>query len=61
VNALSWQILETQNLGCYITPPRGDARAAKVVSDELDVPKVNGFAEGESTTCQTFMVGGDGD
>jgi hypothetical protein len=32
-----------------LLPPWGEAQAAKVVGDELKVPKVNGFAEGEST------------
>jgi hypothetical protein len=32
-----------------LLPPGGEAQASKVVGDELKVPKVNGFAEGEST------------
>jgi hypothetical protein len=39
----------------------GEAQTAEVVSDELKVPKANGHAEGESTTCQTFTVSSDGD
>jgi hypothetical protein len=40
-------------LGERIRPP-------KAVSDELEVPKPNGFTEGEATACQTFIIGGDG-
>jgi hypothetical protein len=38
-----------------------EAQTAEIVDDELKVPKVNGFAEGESTAHQTFTVGSDGD
>jgi hypothetical protein len=47
--------------GAFIAPPRGEAQAAEVVSDELEVPKANGFAKGESTALQTLTVGGDDD
>jgi hypothetical protein len=33
----------------------------EVVGDELEVPKVNGFTEEESTTHQTFTINSDGD
>jgi hypothetical protein len=39
----------------------GDAQIVEIVSDELKVPKVIGFTEGESIACQTFTVGRDGD
>jgi hypothetical protein len=47
--------------GAYGAPPSGEAQAAKVVGDELKVPKVTVFAKGESTARQTFTVGDDGD
>jgi hypothetical protein len=43
------------------SPPYGEAQTVKVVGDEGEVPKANGFAEGESTACQTFTIGSDGD
>jgi hypothetical protein len=48
-------------MNTFVAPPRGEAQAAKVVSDELEVPKVNSFFEGESTACQTLAIGDDGD
>jgi hypothetical protein len=39
----------------------GEAQAAEVVDDELEVPKVNGFFERESIVRQTFTIDGDGD
>jgi hypothetical protein len=39
----------------------GEAQAIKVVSDELKVPEVNGFAKGEPIARQTFTVSSDGD
>jgi hypothetical protein len=32
-------------------PLGGEAQAAKIVDDELEAPKVNGFAEGEANAC----------
>jgi hypothetical protein len=37
------------------------AHAVEVVRDELKVPKVNYFTEGESTARQSFTVGSDED
>jgi hypothetical protein len=37
------------------------AQAVEVVGDELEVPKMNGLTEGESTARQMFTVSGDGD
>jgi hypothetical protein len=42
-------------------PDAGEAQTAKIVGDELKVPKANGFAEGESTARQTFTISSDGD
>jgi hypothetical protein len=36
--------------GAFIASPRGEAQAAKVVSEKLEVPKANRFVEGKSTT-----------
>jgi hypothetical protein len=47
--------------GTWVAPPGGEAQAAEVVNDELEVPKANGFTEGESTTHQTFTIDSDGD
>jgi hypothetical protein len=37
----------------------GERQVTKVVDDELKAPKVNDFAEGEATTHQMFIIGGD--
>jgi hypothetical protein len=42
-------------------PPGGEAQSTEVVGDELKVPKMNSFAEGESTARQTFTLGRGGD
>jgi hypothetical protein len=42
-------------------PPRGEAQAAEVVSNELKAPKTNGFTEGEATACQALTVDSDVD
>jgi hypothetical protein len=43
------------------SPAWGEAKTSEVVGDQLKVPKVNGFTEGESIARQTFTVGSDGD
>jgi hypothetical protein len=45
----------------WVAPPGGEAQATKVVGDELEAPKVNGFTEGEATTRQACTGGSDGD
>jgi hypothetical protein len=45
--------------GAFITPPRGEDQAAKVVSDELKVSEVNDFTKGESTAHQMLAIGGN--
>jgi hypothetical protein len=35
----------------WVAPPGGEAHTTKIVGDELNVPKANRFAEGESTAC----------
>jgi hypothetical protein len=39
----------------------GEAHATKVVGDELEVPEVNSFAEGEPTACKMLTISYDGD
>jgi hypothetical protein len=46
---------------CLSRSPGRDSQAAKVVSDELQTPKANGFTKGEATAGQAFTVGGDGE
>jgi hypothetical protein len=43
------------------SPPGGEAQAAETVDDKLKAPKMNGFTEGETTTCQVLSVSGDGE
>jgi hypothetical protein len=37
----------------------GEAQAAESVSDELEIPKVNGFAEGKANTRQMIATSSD--
>jgi hypothetical protein len=55
--AVSWA---DESSSC-VAPPGGVAQAVEVVGDELEVPKMNGLTEGESTARQMFTVSGDGD
>jgi hypothetical protein len=55
--AVSW----AHGGGAWVTSHEGEVKTAKIVGDELKVPKANSFAEGESTTQQTFTIDNDGD